>query len=104
QEGKHIYPCNFSLISTVNVCTFRFVARHFLIMILDAIAEKFAAMNRQFPNAVKRHKANARLENDEAMDVDIPQGEGDCDEIDIYQDQPIKLSTASKERPDPVAG
>ncbi len=34
-------------------------ARHYLIMILNAIGDKFAAMNRQYPNAVKLSKLYA---------------------------------------------
>ena len=63
-------------------------------MILDAIADKFAAMNRQYENAVKQSKPQQEA-NDDAMDVDKPELE-EYDEIDIFQVTPIKLSNRDK--------
>ncbi|KAK6523766.1 hypothetical protein TWF281_001738 [Arthrobotrys megalospora] len=69
-------------------------ARHFLLMILDAIADKFAAMNRQYENAVKQSKP-IQDSNDDAMDLDKPELE-EYDEIDIFQVTPIKLSNRDR--------
>ncbi|KAK6354722.1 hypothetical protein TWF696_003861 [Orbilia brochopaga] len=69
-------------------------ARHFLLMILDAIADKFAAMNRQYENAVKHSKPHTGAEDD-AMDIDRPEQE-EYDEIDIFQVTPIKLSNRDR--------
>lgn len=56
-------------------------ARHYLIMILDAIGDKFATLNRQYPNAVKLSKLYAQTDKDH-----VP----DWDEIDIFTAMPIK--------------
>lgn len=87
------------------------VARHYLIMILDAIAEKFAAMNRQFDNAVKQSKLTAQTAKDEvnndtdAMDIDDrEEPKEEYDEIDIFQATPIKTSNPRERGADPVSG
>lgn len=80
-------------------------ARHFLIMILNAIGDKFAAMNRQFENAKKLSaqysppSIDASAENYMA-DKDQPP---DWDEIDIFSATPIKTSTPRERSSDPVA-
>jgi len=79
-------------------------ARHFLIMILDAIAEKFAAMNRQYPNAVKTSKLHKKHRDEGKMDEDPPEdtsGE-DYDEVEIFMATPIKTSNARERGIDPV--
>ncbi|RMZ78746.1 hypothetical protein DV737_g3746, partial [Chaetothyriales sp. CBS 132003] len=63
-------------------------ARHFLIMILDALGDKFAAMNHQY--------ANAPYMDD--MDH-VP----DWDEVDIFHATPIKTSNPRDRGVDPVA-
>ncbi|KAK3900673.1 hypothetical protein C8A05DRAFT_17041 [Staphylotrichum tortipilum] len=80
-------------------------ARHYLIMILNAIADKFAAMNRQYPNAVKLSKlyASQGAENAPAEtylpDKDHPP---EWDEVDIFNAMPIKPSTPRDRASDPV--
>lgn len=80
-------------------------ARHYLIMILNAIGDKFAAMNRQYANAVKlskqysQHSIDATPENYLA-DRDNPP---DWDEIDIFSAMPIKTSNPRDRGADPVA-
>jgi len=80
-------------------------ARHYLIMILNAIGDKFAAMNRQYPNAVKltnlyeEQAKNGVLDNYLA-DKDNPP---DWDEIDIFTAVPIKTSNPRDRGANPVA-
>ncbi|KAI9676027.1 MAG: hypothetical protein M1817_000770 [Caeruleum heppii] len=80
-------------------------ARHFLIMILDAIGSKFAAMNRQHPNAVKLTRMYADQTIDAVSenflaDKDHPP---DWDETDIFHATPIKTSNPRDRGADPVA-
>ncbi|KAI9760646.1 MAG: anaphase promoting complex subunit cdc16 [Chaenotheca gracillima] len=80
-------------------------ARHFLIMILDAIGDKFAAMNRQYHNAVKITKLYANTTVDavpENYQVD-KENPPDWDEIDIFNATPIKTSNPRDRGSDPVA-
>ena len=82
-------------------------ARYFLIMILDAIGDKFASMNHQFNNAVKISKASkdkaAHKENDphEKYLADKDQ-RPEWDEIDIFSAHPIKTSNPRDRTGDPV--
>ncbi|KAB8073752.1 hypothetical protein BDV29DRAFT_133154 [Aspergillus leporis] len=82
-------------------------ARYFLIMILDAIGDKFASMNYQFDNAVKVSKAY----KDSKKDIE-PSSERyladkdnspDWDEIDIFSASPIKTSNPRDRGGDPVS-
>lgn len=83
-------------------------ARYFLIMILDAIGDKFEAMNRQFPNAVKIFKATKTQLQEEStgnddkylVDHDSPP---DWDEIDIFSAAPIKTTNPRDRNADPVS-
>ena len=80
-------------------------ARHYLIMILNAIGDKFAAMNRQYPNAVKLSKLYAQQSIDASpenylADKNHPP---DWDEIDIFTAMPIKTSNPRDRGADPVA-
>jgi transformation/transcription domain-associated protein len=80
-------------------------ARHYLIMILNAIGDKFAAMNRQYPNAVKLSNLYAQNSLDSApesylADKDIAP---DWDEIDIFNAVPIKTTNPRDRGADPVA-
>lgn len=80
-------------------------ARHFLIMILNAIGDKFAAMNRQLPSATKLSAQytlpaiEAQAENYLADKDDPPA----WDEIDIVNAMPIKTSNPRERNSDPVA-
>ena len=80
-------------------------------MILDAIAEKFAAMNRQFDNAVKQSKLTAQAAKEElnpdpdSMDVNKQEApREEYDEIDIFMATPIKTSNPRERGADPVSG
>ncbi|XHF99356.1 hypothetical protein AWENTII_002862 [Aspergillus wentii] len=82
-------------------------ARYFLIMILDAIGDKFASMNHQFNNAVKVSKAFKATKKDTEpfpdnylADKDQPP---DWDEIDIFSASPIKTSNPRDRGGDPVS-
>ncbi|KAL5115621.1 transcription-associated protein 1 [Pleosporales sp. CAS-2024a] len=80
-------------------------ARYFLIMILNAIGDKFAAMNRQYHNAVKlsaqysQPSIDAVEENHMAVQEQPP----DWDEIDIFNATPIKTSNPRDRCSDPIA-
>ncbi|KAF2125520.1 hypothetical protein P153DRAFT_400327 [Dothidotthia symphoricarpi CBS 119687] len=80
-------------------------ARYFLIMILNAIGDKFAAMNRQYHNAVKlsaqysQPSIDAVDENHMAVQEQPP----DWDEIDIFNATPIKTSNPRDRSSDPIA-
>ncbi|KAF1954112.1 hypothetical protein CC80DRAFT_493961 [Byssothecium circinans] len=80
-------------------------ARYFLIMILNAIGDKFASMNRQYHNAVKVSAAysspsiDAVEENHMAVQSSPP----DWDEIDIFNATPIKTSNPRERSSDPIA-
>ncbi|TQS39408.1 hypothetical protein Golomagni_00069 [Golovinomyces magnicellulatus] len=80
-------------------------ARHYLIMILNAIGDKFTAMNRQYQNAVKlssiyiNQSGDATPENYLADKHHPPV----WDEIDIFNSMPIKTSVPRDRGIDPVA-
>ena len=79
-------------------------ARHFLIMILSAIGDKFAAMNRQYKNAVKLSKQFDQLNSEAAPDdhaIDLNTSP-DWDEIDIFTATPIKTSSPRDRGANPV--
>ena len=79
-------------------------ARHFLIMILSAIGDKFAAMNRQYHNAVKLSKLYEEQSVDVVPDdylIDTP-SPPDWDEIDIFQATPIKMSNPKDRGANPM--
>jgi transformation/transcription domain-associated protein len=80
-------------------------ARHYLIMILNAIGDKFAAMNRQYPNAVKLTKLYAQQSQDATPDNYLADKENppDWDEIDIFTAVPIKTTNPRDRAADPVA-
>lgn len=80
-------------------------ARHYLIMILNAIGDKFAAMNRQYPNAVKLSKLYAQQSIDATPDNYLADKDNppDWDEIDIFTAMPIKPSNPRDRGLDPVA-
>lgn len=79
-------------------------ARYFLIAILDAAGDKFAAMNHQFPNAVKasaqhNHQSPEFTHADFFVQEDHPP---DWDENDIFSVNPIKLSNPRERGTTPV--
>ncbi|KAJ3577545.1 hypothetical protein NPX13_g3024 [Xylaria arbuscula] len=79
-------------------------ARHYLLMILNAIGDKFAAMNRQYPNAVKLSKLYAQQAADPTPETYLADGERpEWDEIDIFTAMPIKTSNPRERNADPVA-
>lgn len=79
-------------------------------MILNAIAEKFAAMNRQFDNAVKQSRLTAQttryeVQETEIMDIDNREDpREEYDEVDIFLATPIKTSNPRERGADPVSG
>ena len=80
-------------------------ARHFLIMILNAIGDKFAAMNRQYANAVKISESDDGPSLDAGPDV-VMMGQDDppdWDETDIFHATPIRTSSPRDRGTNPVA-
>jgi transformation/transcription domain-associated protein len=77
-------------------------------MILDAIAEKFKSMNRQYENAVKQSRLNWQAKKErgsEDVTLDSDKGKKDeYDEIDIFTGTPIKISNPRERGADPVSG
>ena len=80
-------------------------ARHYLMMILNAIGDKFAAMNRQYPNAVKLSKLYQQQAEAGTPESYLAEKEGrpDWDEIDIFSAVPIKIANPRDRGADPVA-
>lgn len=79
-------------------------ARHFLIMVLNTIGDKFAAMNRQYHNAVKASRQFAEPSvdakpEDFLADKDQPP---DWDDIEIFSATPIKTNNPKERGSDPV--
>ncbi|KAL8682682.1 MAG: hypothetical protein Q9186_001278 [Xanthomendoza sp. 1 TL-2023] len=79
-------------------------ARHYLLLILSAIANKFAAMNRQYHNAVKLSKQYEEQgldagPEDHLADQNNPP---DWDEIDIFSATPIITSNPRDRGANPV--
>ncbi|PHH60652.1 hypothetical protein CDD81_1373 [Ophiocordyceps australis] len=79
-------------------------ARHYHMLILNAIGDKFAAMNRQYPNAVKLSKqyhqqAETGISETYLADKEHPP---DWDETDIFSAVPIKISNPRDRGADPV--
>ncbi|KAK3373790.1 hypothetical protein B0T24DRAFT_553397 [Lasiosphaeria ovina] len=79
-------------------------ARHYLIMILNAIGDKFAAMNRQYPNAVKLKALYEKqaIENSPETYLADKDHPPEWDEIDIFTAMPIKTSNPRDRAGDPV--
>ncbi|KAJ9663860.1 transcription-associated protein 1 [Neophaeococcomyces mojaviensis] len=80
-------------------------ARYFLILILDAIGDKFAAMNYQYDNAVKLSKLYADKSKDKDIDnlLDEKDFVPDWDEVDIFNAMPIKTANPRERGADPVS-
>ncbi|KAL8711708.1 MAG: hypothetical protein Q9220_003879 [cf. Caloplaca sp. 1 TL-2023] len=79
-------------------------ARHFLILILSAIADKFAAMNRQYHNAVKLSKQYEEQASDTGPEHHLADQNHppDWDEIDIFSATPIRTSNPRDRGANPV--
>lgn len=80
-------------------------ARYFLVLILNAIGDKFATMNQQYNNAVKQSKINAERVKDKDLDANSDEQDQatDWDEIDIFSAMPIKTSNFRERGVDPVS-
>ena len=80
-------------------------ARHYLMMILNAIGDKFAAMNRQYPNAVKLSKQYQQLAADSTPETYLADRDNppEWDSVDIFAAMPIKTSNPRERGADPVA-
>ncbi|KAI5921307.1 FAT domain-containing protein [Camillea tinctor] len=80
-------------------------ARHYLFMILNAIGDKFAAMNRQYPNAVKLSSLYEQQSRDQVPDTYLADKDHrpEWDETDIFTAMPIKTSNPRDRGADPVA-
>lgn len=79
-------------------------ARHYLLMILNAIGDKFAAMNREYPNACKLSKVYHQQAETGTPETYLPDKEmpPDWDEIDIFNAMPIKTSNPRDRATNPV--
>ncbi|KAG6015295.1 hypothetical protein E4U54_003762 [Claviceps lovelessii] len=79
-------------------------ARHYLMMIVNAIADKFAALNRQYPNAVKLSKLYRQQAKDESPEIYLAEQEPqpDWDETDIFCAVPIRINNPRDRGADPV--
>lgn len=80
-------------------------ARYFLTLVLNAIGEKFAAMNRQYHNAVKASAQYAETTMEAGAEnylADVNQ-RPEWDEIDIFNAAPIKTNNLRDRGSDPVA-
>ena len=79
-------------------------ARHFLIDILSAIAEKFADMNRQYQNAQKLSKNIDSSSIDSVAEEYLADANSppDWDEVDIFSATPIKLANPKDRGANPL--
>jgi transformation/transcription domain-associated protein len=78
-------------------------ARYYLIMILNAIGDKFASMNRQYHNAVKLSKQYQRKDGPQDTYLADRDNPPEWDDVDIFQAMPIKTSNPRDRGADPVA-
>ena len=81
-------------------------ARYYLMMILEAVADKLASMNRQFENAVKVSSSHQDSQSGDiapneylAVEDEPP----DWDETEIFNTTPIKQLSSRDGRDDPVS-
>ncbi|KIW01560.1 uncharacterized protein PV09_07036 [Verruconis gallopava] len=79
-------------------------ARHFLMMLLNAIGDKFAAMNFQFENTVKvsEHWHAPSIEQTPENYMLDPSSPPDWDEIDIFSAAPIRTNNPRDRSSNPV--
>ncbi|KAF2140214.1 uncharacterized protein K452DRAFT_273824 [Aplosporella prunicola CBS 121167] len=80
-------------------------ARYFLIMILNAIGDKFAAMNRQYDNAVKLSQQYSQPSIEATPENFLAEKDSppDWDEVDIFNATPIKTTNPRERSSDPIA-
>ena len=76
--------------------------RHFLVMILRAIADKFALMNKEYPNAVKLSKLYDQQGLNVQREDHLASKPPDWDETDIFFATPIKMSIPRDPTVNPV--
>ena len=79
-------------------------ARYYLIMILNAIGDKFAALNRQFENAIKLSKQQSQQSVDASPENFMAEKENppDWDEVDIFDAGPIRITNPRERTSDPI--
>ncbi|KHJ31953.1 putative fat domain-containing protein [Erysiphe necator] len=79
-------------------------ARHYLIMILNAIGDKFASMNRHYANAVKLSSMQSDQINEQFSENYLAKNSHphQWDEIDIFTSMPIKTSISRDRGSDSV--
>ena len=79
-------------------------ARHFLVMILSAIGDKFADMNHQYHNSVKLSKHSDQQTIDATPEDHLADSKSppDWDEVDIFTATPIKMSNPKDRGANPV--
>ena len=79
-------------------------ARHFLIMILSAIGDKFADMNHQYQNAVKLSKDCDVVSVDATPEDHLADAKSPptWDEVDIFTATPIRMSNPKDRGANPV--
>jgi transformation/transcription domain-associated protein len=93
-----------NVIETVAKMEDKVQARHFLMMVLDAFAEKFAAMNRTYSNAIKlseEAKKNRDNKKEETYLAD-PENPPQWDEVDIFSATPILPFLHGDRQADPI--
>ena len=80
-------------------------ARYYLMMILEAVADKLASMNRQFENAVKVSSHQDSQAGDFAPNeyLAVENEPPDWDETEIFNTTPIKQLSSRDGRDDPVS-
>lgn len=83
-------------------------ARYLMMQVLNGIADKFAAMNRAYPNAVKlstqaEANSNSALEASPENFLADPANKPDWDETDIFSAMPIKAISSRDRAADPMS-
>ena len=79
-------------------------ARYYLIMILNAIGDKFAALNRQFENAIKLSKHHSQQSIDAIPENFMVEKEKppEWDEVDIFNASPVRVTNPRERTSDPI--
>lgn len=80
-------------------------ARYYLIVILNAIGDKFVAMNHQYPNAIKLRTKFEKQAADGITESYLPDERfpPDWDETDIFTATPIRTTNPRDRGMDPIA-
>lgn len=80
-------------------------ARHYMMLVLNGIADKFAAMNRQYPNAVKLSQQQQTISIDAVPENFLAEKDQppNWDETDIFSATPIKSMNPRDRATDPVS-